>query len=236
MDLKEFLEQGQKSFLPNLSIDLVIIAYEQGYLRCLLLKIGEKWLLPGGYIGREEPVGQAAQRILRDRTNLEDSHLRFLSVFGKADRRFANDFKASFEQNGMLWAPGYWVNDRFVSLTYYSLVNIKEVAPSVKNFDEDFAWFDLHELPEMWLDHADIVAHAGEQLKTDIRSELVSHNLLPEPFTMPELHQLHQTILDEKIDRSRFQKKMLSSGHFERLPRRRKDAPGRNPYQYRVKS
>jgi hypothetical protein len=52
---------------------------------------------------------------------------------------------------------------------------------------------------------------------------------------MPELHQLHQTILGEKIDRSRFQKKMLSTGLFERLPKRKKESPGRNPYQYTVK-
>ena len=47
--------------------------------------------------------------------------------------------------------------------------------------------------------------------------------------------QLHQAILEEPLDRSRFQKKMLATGLFERLPKRQKDSPGRNPYQYRVK-
>ena len=72
-------------------------------------------------------------------------------------------------------------------------------------------------------------------LREDIRHEQITFNLLPDTFTMPELHQLHQTILQEPLDRSRFQKKMLATGLFERLPQRQKDSPGRNPYQYRVK-
>jgi hypothetical protein len=53
---------------------------------------------------------------------------------------------------------------------------------------------------------------------------------------MPELHQLHQAILEEKLDRSRFQKKMLATGMFERLPKLQKDSPGSNPYLYTIKS
>lgn len=48
MALKEFPEHGDKYFLPNLSIDLVIITYKDNELKCLLLQIGGKWLLLGG--------------------------------------------------------------------------------------------------------------------------------------------------------------------------------------------
>ncbi|HBT09399.1 MAG TPA: NUDIX hydrolase, partial [Leeuwenhoekiella sp.] len=69
-------------------------------------------------------------------------------------------------------------------------------------------------------------------LKEEVGLEHLSYNLLPEKFTMPQLHQLHQHILEENIDRSRFQKKMLASGLFKRLPKLKKDTPGRNPYLY----
>ena len=90
-------------------------------------------------------------------------------------------------------------------------------------------------LPKMWMDHKSIVNTARQRLKEDIPHEQMTYNLLPKKFTMPELHQLHQVILEKKIDRSRFQKKMLATGMFERLPKLEKSTPGRNPYQYRVK-
>lgn len=235
MDMINFLERGDEYFIPNLSIDLVIIGYRDKKLRCLLLKLGDKWMLPGGYIRRSESVDEASARIMKERTSLENPYLRFLSVFGKHDRQFREEWKEFFETNGQPWKPEYWINNRFVTLAYYSLVNIATTHPAVGELDEAFTWSDFDELPAMWMDHATIIASVRERLKEDIKHEQVTYNLLPEQFTMPELHQLHQTILKEDIDRSRFQKKMLSTGLFERLPRLQKEAPGRNPYLYRVK-
>ena len=236
MDFQEILEQGNNSFLPNLSIDMVIIGYKGNVLKCLLLKIGKKWLLPGGYIRLDQSIDEAAQNILKQRTGLENSYLKFLAVFGDKNRQFKNVLKEFFEKTEMEWREDYWFNNRFVSLAYYSLVNIDKTHPSVNHFDEAFAWFDFDELPEMWMDHKSIVNTARERLKEDIRQEQMTYNLLPKEFTMPELYKLHQVILEENIERSRFQKKMLATGMFERLPELQKSTPGRNPYQYQVKT
>jgi len=236
VELHEFIIKGKDQYLPNLSIDIVIIGYEAPDLKCLLLKIGQKWLLPGGYISRDESVSQASERILMNRTGLQNPHLRFLSVFGEADRRFGTEMREFIEVSGIPWNENTWVNDRFVSLTYYSMVNMAETNPVIGLFDEAYSWFDMDALPDMWMDHASIVREARERLKNDIQKEMTTFNLLPDHFTMPELHRLHQTILSEDLDRSRFQKKMLASGFFERLPRRLNTSPGRNPYQYRMKT
>ncbi len=234
MDLKEFYERGAEYFLPNLSIDVVIIGYEDNQLKCLLLQLGDKWLLPGGHITNNESVVDAVKRILNERTGLNDPHLKFLSVFGDKDRQFSDEYKAFFEKIGIPWDKDYWLNNRFVTLAYYSLVNIKKTHPVVGQFDEAFAWFDFDYLPNMWMDHKSIVMAARNRMKEDIKQEYVSFNLLPDQFTMPELHELHQTILEEQLDRSRFQKKMLASGMFERLPKLQKESPGRNPYLYKI--
>ncbi|MEO0898159.1 MAG: NUDIX domain-containing protein [Bacteroidota bacterium] len=234
MDPQEFIEEGADKYLSNLSIDLVVIGYQGGELKCLLLKIGERWLLPGGYVGKEESVEEAVARNLQERAGLENPHMRFLSVFGGKDRQFKEEFKAALEKRGMAWKEEYWINDRFVTLAYYSLVNIAYTHPEPGFFDDAFDWFSFDELPEMWMDHKEIVHTARQKLKEDTRLQPLTYRLLPEEFTMPELHQLHQTILQENLDRSRFQKKMLASGIFERLPKRQKISPGRNPYQYRV--
>ncbi|HMQ49482.1 MAG TPA: NUDIX domain-containing protein [Saprospiraceae bacterium] len=221
--------------MPNLSIDLVIIGYKDNAIKCLLLKMGEKWLLPGGYIQKDESVDEAALNILKARTGLEDTYLKFLAVFGDKNRQFDAVASMLFKASDMDWKADNWLSNRFVSLAYYSLVNIENTHPKVSHIDEAFDWFDFEALPDMWMDHRSIVLSAREQLKASIQHEHNTYNLLPEVFTMPELYELHQTILSEKIDRSRFQKKMLATGLFERLPKLQKSTPGRNPYQYRVK-
>ncbi|MEJ2005200.1 MAG: NUDIX domain-containing protein [Cyclobacteriaceae bacterium] len=236
MDLVDFLERGDAEYLPHLSVDIVIIGYRKGRLKCLLLRIGNKWLLPGGYIGRKESVDDAAIRILGERTGLGNPHLKFLDVFGNKDRQFSDEWKAYFTESNIPWKESYWITERFVTLTYYSLVDIEQVNLRKGLMDDEIAWFDYNELPEIWLDHRSIILSARERLKGDLRQEQITYNLLPEKFTMPQLHELHQVILQEKLDRSRFQKKMLATGMLERLPELPKERPGRNPFQYRVKN
>lgn len=235
MDINTFIENGQQDYLPNLSVDMVIIGFHEDQLKCLLLQIGNKWLLPGGYILRSESVEAATVRILRERTGLEDPHFKFLSVFGGEDRKFTEEWQQFFKELDFPFKENSWLNDRFVTLAHYSLVNFEETRPVIGNLDSAFGWFNMNDLPPMWMDHRDIVQEAKERLKEDVQQEPLTYNLLPTEFTMPQLHQLHQTILEETLDRSRFQKKMIGSGFFERLPKLQTDAPGRKPYQYRVK-
>lgn len=235
MNVLDFLDPKKPQFLPNLSIDHVIVGFENGCLSCLLIKVGDKWVLPGGFIKLTESIESAATRILKERTGLENPHKKFMAVFGNKDRRFIKHWKELIKNFGLPWKNSYWVNNRFVTLAYYSLVNIKETHP-VKGFGyEEFNWFDFNALPPTWMDHKEIAAYARNQLKKDAKNSIITYQLLSQPFTMPELHRLHEIILEEKIDRSRFQKKILSLGDLERLPKRFKESPGRNPYQYRVK-
>lgn len=235
MELQKFLKYGEHQFLPNLSIDLVIIGYQKDELKCLLLKIGTKWVLPGGHIKINESVDNAVSRVLKERTSLKKPHFKFLQVFGDKHRNFKEDFKGFFEEKGIPWEEGHWLTNRFVTLAYYSLVAIENINPKPGEFDEAAEWFSFDKLPDIGLDHNDIISKARNRLKEDIQREQLTYNLLPEEFTMPELHRLHEKILSEKLDRSRFQKKMLGSGLFERLPKKQKKSPGSNPYQYRLK-
>ena len=180
----------------------------------------------------KESVEDATARILRERTSLSDPHFQFLSVIGHADRQFREEMKGFIEQSGYPWREDYWINDRFISLAYYSLVNIQDTDPVPGVFDQAVAWFPMDDLPDMWMDHQAIALKARARLRQDIHKDPIAHKLLPSPFTMPELHRLHQAFLGERIDRSRFQKKMLATGLFERLPRLQKETPGQNPYQY----
>lgn len=235
MKLENILEYDAQNFLPNLSIDLVIIGFKHGKLNCLLLNVADKWVLPGGHIKVDESVDKAVHRILKERTALEKPHFKFLSVFGDSTRNFLEEFKAFFEQKGLPWQEDLWLAQRFVTLAYYSLVDMDQLNPEPGEFDEAVDWFNFDELPDIGLDHESIILKARNRLKEDIQREQLTYNLLPKEFTMPQLHALHETILKEKLDRSRFQKKMLATNQFERLPKLKKETPGSNPYLYRRK-
>lgn len=234
MKLEKIIAEGPKYFLPNMSVDLVIIGFKEGLLKCLLLKVGEKWVLPGGHIRLDESVDDAVIRTLKERTDLEKPHFKFLRVFGDQNRNFAKEFKEFFDQAGIPWNENHWLAQRFVTLAYYSLVDIDNMTPKPGEFDEAVEWFDFDQLPDIALDHEDILQEARNRLKQDIQREQLTYNLLPSEFTMPELHRLHEIILSEKLDRSRFQKKMLATGSFERLSKKKSDGPGSKPYQYRL--
>ncbi len=236
--MKRITSINSKDFLPQLSVDVVIMGYQDGAIKCLLLRIKDKWLLPGGYVEQKQSVEEAAESVLELRTGLKGQHLKFLAVFGSADRDFKKEREAFLENPALksieIDDPDFF-SRRYVTLSYYALVDIDKIHPELSFLDEEWQWFDVSKLPDMWMDHKDIVMTARERLKDDIRQEHITHNLLPEQFTMPALHQLHQVILETPIDRSRFQKTMLATDKFERLPKLKKDSPGRSPYLYRVK-
>lgn len=236
MDIVKFLNEGDQSHLPHISVDIVILGFEGGELKVLLQEYDGRWCLPGGFVGKEESVDLAAIRVLEERTGLKQPFLRLFQVFGDHDRSFAHEFERIMKSKELPWHKDMWINHRFVTLGHYALVNIKEVTPTEGIFSMPHDWFSVDQLPDMMMDHGSIVTASKQHLRRDITLEHISFNLLPQEFTMPELQQLHETILGKKIERSRFQKKMLSFDVFERLPEPKADAPRRKPYLYRYKS
>ncbi|MEL6866294.1 MAG: NUDIX domain-containing protein [Bacteroidota bacterium] len=235
MDIQAYINQGADHYLPHLSIDIVIIGFKEGKLKVLLLELNGLWGLPGGHIGKMESTTEAALRILKDRTGLTGQYLKPFQVFGDKDRTFALEIKRLIESMGYEWEESLWLNKRFVSIAYYAFVDIDQVQPTAGILASACAWHDWDDLPQMALDHEDIIIGLQKRLKEDINLNLIAFNLLPTQFTMPQLHQVHEAILDKKLERSRFQKKMLSLGIFERLPKLNTDAPGRKPYLYQRK-
>jgi 8-oxo-dGTP diphosphatase len=77
---------------------------------------------------------------------------------------------------------------------------------------DEVQWFRLDEVDDMAFDHKAILELAVERLKGKIRYQPIGFELLPEEFTMPELHKLYETILQRSIDRGNFRKKILSMG------------------------
>lgn len=215
----------EKDYLPGVSVDCVIFGFDGSSLKALLLKPlnSEEWGLPGGYVKKDEDIREGANRILNERTGAADIYLKQFEAFGRANRTkgYFNDFPGDF-----------WSKRRFVSIGYYALINYKQVIPRPDGFSDACEWKDIDYLPDLMMDHPEILDHALLQLRRDLNYIPVGFNLLPEKFTMPELQTLYEIILGKKLNRGNFYRKMTRYGILEKLAETRKGGAHKAPDLY----
>jgi len=228
--LIQYSDEARKSYLDHVSIDCVVFGFHGGQMKVLLLKTQdeEKWYLPGGFVLKQEPIDDAAARILQERTGLDKIFLQQFRVFGDPDRsKFHNDL-----YKDMLPTHENWFSGRFLSIGYYALVDFFGVTPHPDQFSELCAWRDLDDMPELQLDHELIFKSALDTLRLQLNYQPIGYNLMPKDFTMPELQKLYETILDKKLDRRNFQRRILAFGILSRADKPRKGGAHKAPYVY----
>jgi 8-oxo-dGTP diphosphatase len=147
-----------------------------------------KWALPGGPIGSRESLVEAARRSLLETTRLTPTYLEQLYAFGEADR-----------------APG----DRVVSIVYWALVRPDEAERAAEG--ENVRWFAEEELPELAFDHNRIVAYALRRLRTKMEYSRIAHAFLGSTFTLAELRQVHEAVLQKQLDPANFRRQIEGS-------------------------
>jgi hypothetical protein len=126
-----------------------------------------------------------------------------------------------------------WLLDRTLTIGYYALVDFSLVNPRPDIFTEECAWCDIHGVPELLFDHNELVEKALKTLQRDIYHQPVGINLLPAKFTLPEIHDLYETILDKSLDRRNFPKKLLGLGIIKKLDEQKSIGPHRSPFLYK---
>lgn len=225
-----YFDQISKECIHYLSLDCVVFGFHENQLKVLMLrwKGTERWSLPGGFIRKEESVGDAAQRCLRERTGLVKTYLQHFDVFGRVDR-FAH--KQTWKKLNLHMPDIKWP-ERTISIGYYALVEYSKVKPSPDFLTEECAWHPVEEIPELLFDHNQIVEVALEQLRRRLPWQPVKH-LLPATFTLPEYQKLHETILGRSLDSRNFQRKVLASGILEKLNKTRTGTPHKSPFLYK---
>lgn len=229
------IDPNGTGFLPGLAIDLVIFGFHQHQLKILLLEYRNTNLLalPAGFIREDENLNDAARRVLMERTGLTDIYLEQFYVFGNRDRHDPAPMQAIMTAKGATVTKNHWLLRRFVSISYYALIDFTKAIPIPDSLADNCAWYDLATLPPLMLDHRHIAQKALETLRADLDRKLIGFNLLPNTFTMADLQRLYETILDQELHRSGFQRKMLSLGILERLEKQYSGGAHKAPYLYR---
>ncbi len=61
----------------------------------------------------------------------------------------------------------------------------------------------------------------------------IGYELLPEKFTLPEIHALYETILGTPLDERNFQRKLLATAIVVKLKETKRIGPHRAPFLYK---
>ncbi|MCR2784430.1 MULTISPECIES: NUDIX hydrolase [unclassified Microbacterium] len=146
-----------------------------------------RWALPGGWLDVTENLDAAAARTLAETTGLAPSYLEQLYAFGAVDR-----------------SPS-----RVVSIVYWALVRPDEAEAA--QAQHNVAWFDAASLPPLAFDHSQIVEYALWRLRNKVGYSRIAHGLLPEEFTLAELREVYEAILERRLDPANFRRQVENS-------------------------
>ncbi len=143
------------------------------------------WALPGGWVAANEGLEDAAARNLLETTAVEPTYLEQLYAFGEVDR-----------------SP----DRRVVSIVYWALVRPEEAERASDG--DNVRWFLADELPALAFDHNLIVDYALWRLRTKVEYSRIAHAFLGPTFTLTELREVHEAVLQRALDPANFRRQV----------------------------
>jgi 8-oxo-dGTP diphosphatase len=202
-----------------LTVDCVVFGLDESDLKVMLIQrdlppCRGKWALPGGFVRPDETLEEAARRELQEETGLERVFLEQLYTYGAVDRD---------------------PRERVVTVAWYALVRLSDHRVKAATDARAAAWFGIHDLPQLAFDHNQILLDAYERLQGKVRYEPIGFELLPVKFTLTQLQQLYEIVLDRTLDKRNFRKKILSFEVLQELDEVETDVAHRAARLYRFK-
>jgi 8-oxo-dGTP diphosphatase len=203
---------------PSVTVDVIIFALREGDLQVLLIRrrnppFKGMWAVPGGFVGIDESLDNAALRELEEETGVHDVYLEQLYTFGDVHR----------DPRG-----------RVITVAYFALVPASAIRPRAGDEATEARWWPMHDLPPLAFDHTNILTYALQRLRYKLEYTAVGFELLPETFTLSELQAAYEVVLGEELDKRNFRRKILSAEVIEETGTRR-TGEGRPAKLYRFR-
>lgn len=169
----------------QIEVFLNIFTVDDEKLKILLLKKegSVAWRLPSRLLKIDESLESSAAKIC-NKFKIKGDYLKECHTFSEVNRN---------------------KDRRTIAVSYMTIIN----KYNLKDYDFEYQLFDINNIPKMAFDHGDIIKNAIFELKCELLNLNNLKILFPADFTMPELQKICEEILDEKIDRRNFRKKML---------------------------
>jgi len=199
------------------AVDCIIFGFDGQELKLLVIKRSfepekGRWSLMGGFVQPEESSENAAFRVLKQLTGLEDVYMEQLYAFS---------------------GPHRDPLERTVSVAYFSLIDINKYEKQIST-EYHPEWFPVKKIPALVFDHEIMVKMAKDKLRYKASHHPILFELLAEKFTLPQLHNLYETVYETIIDKRNFSRKILTSGLLIRQKQKDKGFSKRGAYYYKI--
>ena len=196
-----------------------IFTVEKGKLKILLQRKTKDpykgyWELPGKMLDKEKTLEENTDEILEEAISTKNVYKEQNYTFSGLDR---------------------YPNERVIAASYIALTDEKAVKLKGSEEVEEIAWFDIKELPKIAFDHKEIMDKARTQLKEKLTNTTILKNLFPSDFTLPEIQNIFESIMNIKLDRRNFRKKFITLGLIEETGYNNIGGSGRPAKLYRFK-
>lgn len=182
----------------NIGIHVIcsIFTVEKGVIKVLLIKrknepYKDKWALVGGGLYNNETIEEAMNREIYEKTGLKNVKIYFSNIESTVDR---SPLK------------------RMIAINFIGVIDSKRSILKDTEKTSNCDWFELGMAKCLAYDHDKILNEARNNLKKLIVSSNVLKELFPNGFTLPELQRTYETILERKLDRRNFRKKIINLG------------------------
>lgn len=175
----------------------------------------DKWCLPGGFVGIDETLDEAAKRVLKTETNLKDIYIEQLYTFSdiKRDPRMrviSTSYMALVDKNRLMdklsdnasWFNVFMLGDeKSYNVTLDNgIEEIKfVVGKKLRDKTTDRYDFNIIKNDKLAFDHPLVIVSGIERLKNKIEYTDIVFNMMPKYFTLGELQQVYEVILGKKL-------------------------------------
>ena len=199
------------------AVVVVIFTVLEGRLSVLLIERAAEpcqgeWALPGGLLQPNETLDGAASRKLQDETGLTDVFLEQLYSFDATDEGNAG-----------------------IVVAYFALLPAAQ-ARLRRELEWRPAWHALRELGELAFENERILEYARERLRNKLAYTNVAYSFLPRRFTLRDLQDVYEAILEEPLDKRNFRRRMVGLGIVRATNETRKEGAHRPARLYEFSS
>lgn len=205
-DEQAFLDAYDPRDWPPVAVgvDIVMLAIRDGNLSVLLVQRAQhphrgRWALPGGFVGPDEALDDAAARELREEAGpavAAAAHLEQLASYGDPDRD---------------------PRMRVVSVAYLALTR-DAPAPSAGSDAHAARWWVVDDLDDeqvtLAFDHRRILDDGIERARAKLEYTTLATSLVDHPFTISELRRVYEAVWGVELEPANFRRKVLSTGGF----------------------
>ena len=197
----------------EITVDIVILTIKNNSLQVLLIKrqnepFKGKWAIPGGYVRMSENLDEAAMRVLKEKTNVDNIYLEQLYTFGDPLRHPIS---------------------RVITCAYFALIRAEDIE-IISTPDID--WHKVSNLPPLAFDHKEIINYSLKRTRERLEMCPVAYQLLNEKFTLTEMQKAYELIMGKSLDKRNFRKKINSMNILEKLEEKDKSSSKRGAFYY----